>query len=171
MIDNYVKYDIYKPSLVDKEKKGYGMPESVLEFLHAMVAPLADLVAEGPKLYHDWEKLGTLRETNNTLATTLIRINLENLQDDPLGSRLVAAFPEYFSEEKKRPVMEVYELNFNTRIRKVLNRLNCRTVKDLVTHTAEDLLERKNFGETSLREVREKLALYNLYLAGEGPQT
>ena len=41
------------------------------------------------------------------------------------------------------------------------------TLVDLVRRTAEDLLECKNFGVTSLNEVREKLAERGLKLRGE----
>ncbi|HZY86239.1 MAG TPA: DNA-directed RNA polymerase subunit alpha C-terminal domain-containing protein [Gemmataceae bacterium] len=38
---------------------------------------------------------------------------------------------------------------------------------DLVNRTADELLESKNFGQTSLTEVREKLQQYGLALRGD----
>lgn len=38
---------------------------------------------------------------------------------------------------------------------------------DIVKFTANDLLEVRNFGQTTLREVREKLANHRLCLKGE----
>jgi len=38
------------------------------------------------------------------------------------------------------------------------------TVRDLVVKTEDELLEIRNFGETTLREVKAKLALHGLAL-------
>lgn len=67
------------------------------------------------------------------------------------------------------PVNEVpiTELNLSVRARKCTTKLGINTIGDLIRHTAEDLMECKNFGVTSLKEVREKLAEYNLKLKGE----
>jgi DNA-directed RNA polymerase subunit alpha len=46
-------------------------------------------------------------------------------------------------------------------------RLGINTVGELIRRTGDDLLECKNFGVTSLNEVREKLAQQGLKLRGE----
>jgi DNA-directed RNA polymerase subunit alpha len=46
-------------------------------------------------------------------------------------------------------------------------RLAINTLGDLVRRTGDDLLECKNFGVTSLNEVREKLTAIGLKLRGE----
>ena len=46
-------------------------------------------------------------------------------------------------------------------------RLGLTTVGELIRKTGDDLLECKNFGVTSLNEVREKLAQFNLKLRGD----
>ena len=51
----------------------------------------------------------------------------------------------------------VSELNLSVRARKCMNRLGINTLGELVQRTADELLEAKNFGMTSLTEVREKL--------------
>jgi DNA-directed RNA polymerase subunit alpha len=48
-----------------------------------------------------------------------------------------------------------------------MNRLGINTLGDLVQRTADELLESKNFGQTSLAEVREKLQQYGLALRGD----
>jgi len=53
------------------------------------------------------------------------------------------------------------------RARKCTTKLGINTIGDLVRRTAEDLLECKNFGVTSLNEVREKLTERGLKLRGE----
>ncbi|MHC5053802.1 MAG: DNA-directed RNA polymerase subunit alpha C-terminal domain-containing protein [Planctomycetota bacterium] len=52
----------------------------------------------------------------------------------------------------------VSELNLSVRARRCMARLNIQTVGDLVTRTVEELLEVKNFGHTSMSEVRSKLS-------------
>jgi DNA-directed RNA polymerase subunit alpha len=61
----------------------------------------------------------------------------------------------------------VSDLNLSVRARKCMNRLNITTLGELVQRTADELLEAKNFGMTSLNEVREKLSQYNLKLRGD----
>jgi DNA-directed RNA polymerase subunit alpha len=61
----------------------------------------------------------------------------------------------------------VSDLNLSVRARKCMNRLGINSLCDLVNRTADELLESKNFGMTSLSEVREKLATYGLSLRGD----
>lgn len=72
-------------------------------------------------------------------------------------------------ESTNNPVLteHITELNLSVRSRKCTTKLGINTIGDLVRHSAEDLLECKNFGVTSLKEVREKLAERNLKLRGE----
>lgn len=67
------------------------------------------------------------------------------------------------------PLLEapISELNLSVRARKCTTKLGITTVGDLVRHNAENLLECRNFGVTSLNEVREKLAEHGLKLKGE----
>jgi len=61
----------------------------------------------------------------------------------------------------------ISELNLSVRARKCMIRLGINTMGELLRRTGDDLLECKNFGVTSLNEVREKLALQGLKLRGE----
>ena len=63
-----------------------------------------------------------------------------------------------------KPVMD---LNLSVRARKCMNKLNISTVGELCSRTADELLEAKNFGMTSLNEVRDKLAAMGLKLRGD----
>ncbi len=58
-------------------------------------------------------------------------------------------------------------LNLSVRARKCMQRLNLSTVGDLIRKTGDSLMECKNFGVTSLNEVRKKLAEHGLKLRGE----
>lgn len=61
----------------------------------------------------------------------------------------------------------VSDLNLSVRARKCMNRLGITTLGDLCQRTSDELLEAKNFGVTSLNEVKEKLQQYNLKLRGD----
>ena len=71
------------------------------------------------------------------------------------------------SEQKDVRDMPITELNLDVRARKATTKLNVLTVRDLTRLTAEDLMECKNFGLTSLKYVREALAERGLSLAGD----
>lgn len=58
----------------------------------------------------------------------------------------------------------VSDLNLSVRARKCMNRLNITTLGELCQRTQDELLEAKNFGMTSLKEVQEKLVTYGLKL-------
>jgi DNA-directed RNA polymerase subunit alpha len=60
--------------------------------------------------------------------------------------------------------MSVAELDLTVRATNCLETENITTVRDLVTRTESQLLEVRNFGETTLHEVREKLADIGLRL-------
>ncbi|MEL7500456.1 MAG: DNA-directed RNA polymerase subunit alpha C-terminal domain-containing protein [Planctomycetota bacterium] len=59
------------------------------------------------------------------------------------------------------------DLNLSVRARKCMTRLGLTTIGELIRKSADDLLECKNFGVTSLTEVREKLDQVSLRLRGE----
>ena len=61
----------------------------------------------------------------------------------------------------------ISDLNLSVRARKCMNKLGIQTVGELIIHTGDELMECKNFGVTSLNEVREKLAELNLKLKNE----
>jgi DNA-directed RNA polymerase subunit alpha len=59
------------------------------------------------------------------------------------------------------------DLNLSVRARKCMSKLNIQSLGDLLKHTGDELLECKNFGITSLNEVREKLTQLNLKLKND----
>jgi DNA-directed RNA polymerase subunit alpha len=77
--------------------------------------------------------------------------------------------PQQPLSEQEQAVLNkpVSELNLSVRARKCMNRLGITTMGELVQRTADELLESKNFGMTSLNEVREKIAAFGLTLRGD----
>jgi len=76
--------------------------------------------------------------------------------------------PEVFTPDEQaildRPISD---LNLSVRARKCMIRLGMNTIGELLRKTGDDLLECKNFGVTSLNEVREKLTIKGLKLRGD----
>ncbi len=70
-------------------------------------------------------------------------------------------------EDKALLAKSINDLNLSVRARKCLSKLGINTVGELVSHTGDEMLECKNFGVTSLNEVREKLTALNLKLKNE----
>lgn len=70
-------------------------------------------------------------------------------------------------QEQETRGRRIEELALSVRAKKCMTRLNIVTIGQLVAKSADDLLECKNFGVTSLKEIREKLANFNLKLRGE----
>ena len=83
--------------------------------------------------------------------------------------QLVETFePESLSADEQALLMRpIAELNLSVRARKCMIRLGITTLAELIRRTGDDLLECKNFGVTSLNEVREKLTGLGLKLRGD----
>jgi DNA-directed RNA polymerase subunit alpha len=80
---------------------------------------------------------------------------------------LVAEPVEPSADDQEVHGMPITDLNLSVRARKCTTKLGINTIGDLIRRTAEDLLECKNFGVTSLNEVREKLSERGLKLRGD----
>lgn len=61
----------------------------------------------------------------------------------------------------------VAELELSVRARRCLQRLNVASVADLLNYTEADLLATRNFGQTSLNEVKARLGELGLHLAAK----
>jgi DNA-directed RNA polymerase subunit alpha len=108
----------------------------------------------------------SLAEIKDMLATKGLRIgqSLEEGAQNDMRFRPQQALSEQEQAVLGKPVSE---LNLSVRARKCMNRLGINTLGDLIQRTADELLESKNFGMTSLAEVREKLQTYGLSLRGD----
>lgn len=74
---------------------------------------------------------------------------------------------ELSQEEKAMLAKPIGELNLSVRARKCMTKLGIQTVGELLVHSGDELMECKNFGVTSLNEVREKLTELGLKLKNE----
>ena len=73
----------------------------------------------------------------------------------------------YSPDEQALLNKPVTDLSLSVRARKCMVRLGINTIGELIRKTGDELLECKNFGVTSLNEVRDKLAQLGLRLRGE----
>ena len=70
-------------------------------------------------------------------------------------------------EEQETLNRPISDLNLSVRARKCMSRLGITTLNELTSRSQDELLESKNFGVTSLNEVRQKLADLGLKLRGD----
>lgn len=88
--------------------------------------------------------------------------NLHKKQTEPLYR------PEELTpEERVVHELTVADLELSVRARKCLARLGLNTVGELVSRSADELLSVRNFGVTSLNEIREKLREKGARLRGD----
>jgi DNA-directed RNA polymerase subunit alpha len=74
-------------------------------------------------------------------------------------------------ELERKLNMSLAELELSVRATNCLESEGITTVRDLVIRTDEELLEVRNFGETTLKEVKAKLAERGLHLGMKTPAT
>lgn len=83
----------------------------------------------------------------------------------------------YFDEDRAKRMarrnavldIPVTDFELSVRARNCLKKMNIRTLGDLVATTEAELLAYKNFGETSLKEIKDMLTAKGLRL-GQGPE-
>jgi DNA-directed RNA polymerase subunit alpha len=110
----------------------------------------------------------SLQEIKEMMTSKGLRLG-QSLEEGASGGHDLRYRPPTSLSEEQQAVLSkpVTDLNLSVRARKCMNRLGINTLGDLIQRTADELLESKNFGMTSLNEVREKLAQYGLTLRGD----
>ncbi|MBL9000516.1 MAG: tetratricopeptide repeat protein [Phycisphaerae bacterium] len=105
----------------------------------------------------------SLTEIKKMLANKGMRLG-QGLEDAHRQAR--KALMEQYKGSGKEAVFAkpISELNLSVRARKAVQLLNCQTLGDLAAHTEAELMGIKNFGATSLKEVKERLVEYGLGL-------
>jgi len=121
------------------------------------VRTLADLVRKTEAELLAYKNFGetSLREIKTLLESKGLRLGMHRDEDQrkARAQRLRLGGGE-------NPVLSkpITDLELSVRSRKCMQRLNVETVGDLIEKTEADLLATKNFGQTSLNEVKSKLA-------------
>ena len=106
----------------------------------------------------------SLNEIKAMLKQKTLRIG--QLKEETQQSTRPASSPTRRQSEGSPDLLNKFlsELEFSGRSRKCLQRLNLLTVADLVSKTEPELLSSKNFGQTSLNEIKIKLSEFGLTL-------
>jgi DNA-directed RNA polymerase subunit alpha len=108
----------------------------------------------------------SLQEIKEMMAAKGLRLG-QSLEQ---GSQYEMRFrPQQQLTEQEQAVLNkpVSDLNLSVRARKCMNKLSISTLGELINRSADELLEIKNFGMTSLNELREKLGQFGLKLRGD----
>ena len=105
----------------------------------------------------------SLTEIKRMLQTKGLRLG-QGLEDAHRAAR--RAIMEQLKGSGKETVLgkPVSDLQLSVRARRALQLLNIQTLGDLASHTEAELMGVKNFGATSLTEVRERLTEHGLAL-------
>jgi len=111
----------------------------------------------------------SLTEIKRMLAMKGLRLG-QGLEDAHRAAR--RAIMEQLKGTGKEAVLgkPVSDLNLSVRARRALQLLNIQTLGDLASHTEAELMGVKNFGATSLTEVKERLAEHGLALRMLDPE-
>jgi DNA-directed RNA polymerase subunit alpha len=105
----------------------------------------------------------SLTEIKTMLAAKGLRLG-QGLEDAHRAARRAIADSLKGSGKEAALAKPVSDLQLSVRARKALHLLNIQTLGDLASHTEAELMGVKNFGATSLAEVKERLAENGLAL-------
>ncbi len=108
----------------------------------------------------------SLKEIREILESRGLRLG-QALEQRPMPAVPAAVREDISPEERALLERSVADLNLSVRSRKCLSRLGITTIGDLVSRTPDELLSVRNFGVTSLNEIRQKLADLGLSLRND----
>lgn len=106
----------------------------------------------------------SLKEVRELMGLHGLKIG-QNLHEKPREAGV--DYRDLSPEEQATLSMPVGDLNLSVRSRKCMTRLGITTVGELLNRTPDELLSAKNFGVTSLNEIRAKLTEHNLKLRND----
>ncbi len=112
----------------------------------------------------------------NEIKALLVKKNLQlGMNPDEVEAAAAAEEPVEYEPEAPRVSVPagqeamlgrpVSELELSVRARRCLQRLNVQTLGDLIQYSESDLLSTRNFGVTSLNEIKARLSENGLHLA------
>jgi DNA-directed RNA polymerase subunit alpha len=143
---------------------------------HMNIFSLKDLVSHTEEELLAGKNFGetSLDEIKELLHSRGLRLGMFR-EEPPEGAALEEeAAP--MTPQPEQPVDEsilltpITQLDLSIRSRKCMERLGITTIGQLIDHTADELLASRNFGQTSLDEVQQKLANYGLALKEPEPE-
>jgi DNA-directed RNA polymerase subunit alpha len=127
------------------------------------VKTLGDMVRKTEPELLAYKNFGetSLREIKQLLESKGLRLGMHKEEEQ---KRARAQRLRLGGQENAVLAKPIMDLELSVRSRKCMQRLNIETIGDLVEKSEADLLATKNFGQTSLNEIKLKLGEINLAL-------
>jgi DNA-directed RNA polymerase subunit alpha len=129
------------------------------------IKSLGDLLKTSEQELLSYKNFGetSLNEIKALLASKGLRLGqaVEDGKTAPLARRTPVVSGNVAPEVLGKSVAD---LELSVRSRKALQRLNITSLSDLAARTEDELLGCKNFGQTSLNEIKQQLATFGLGL-------
>lgn len=130
------------------------------------IQTLGDLITKTEAELLSYKNFGetSLAEIKTILESKNLSLGMDRDSIDTKSKRVeIRKLLDTGAEDvRNRPIAD---LGLSIRSRKCMDSLNVRTIGDLTEKTESDLLRCKNFGMTSLQDVRQKLASFGVDLA------
>ena len=129
------------------------------------IRTLGDLVRTSEQQLLAYKNFGetSLKEIKDMLTAKSLRLGQSTEEPGEVPS-LAHPQPAAAPQNEGLLATPVDQLDFSVRARKALETLKIHTLGDLAAHTEAELLACRNFGQTSLAEVRQRLGEHNLSL-------
>ncbi len=132
------------------------------------ILTLGDLVRQTEQELLSYKNFGetSLAEIKEILSSKGLRLGMA--RDEAVAS-IEAARRRYTGGENAEVMNKaISELELSIRARRTVEAMGCLTVGDVVQHSEDELLGMPNFGQTSLQELKAKLAELGLRLRPKG---
>ena len=137
------------------------------------IRTLGDLVQKTEQDLLGYKNFGetSLTEIRDILNSKGLRLGMFEEESMDEVTRRVLAATRQVEKESSLDILKhmIEELELSLRSRRCLEALGVKTVGDLAAKTKDELMTARNFGRTSLKEVRERLAASGLSLKDETP--
>ena len=137
------------------------------------VRTLGDLVQRTEQELLSYKNFGetSLQEIKDILAQKGLRLGMgrEEVARDDQARTILEGIGTGEADKRKLLQKPLTELELSVRSRHCMSVLGLKTVNDLISRSEAELMTIKNFGQTSLNEVKQKLAELGLTLV-PGPE-
>ncbi len=132
------------------------------------ILTLGDLVRQTEQELLSYKNFGetSLAEIKEILGSKGLRLGMA--REEAVAS--IEAARRRYNTDSNNEVMNkaVSDLELSIRARRTVESMGCLTVGDIVQHSEEEMLGMPNFGQTSLQELKAKLAELGLKLKPKG---
>ncbi len=129
------------------------------------IMTLGDLVRTTETELLGYKNFGetSLKEIKEMLAAKGLRLG-QAIEETEDYSTLSLSSDEEPTQKAESNLLSapIGQIEFSVRVRRTLEQLGIQTLGDLTAKTEVDLMNQKNFGQTSLHEIRQKLTEYGL---------